>query len=119
MADSLRTDYDRIVGESYKEYAARMRGRMLAAERDRDAHAAKVRNLKQERDWLLGRLLDVRANRWVNERLGEFSSDDLDAMLAEARADLRRRCAAPDDEEMGGPDSVTAGYFRRFARGEE
>jgi FtsZ-binding cell division protein ZapB len=50
MAEHLRTDYDRMVGESYKDYAARCRGRMLAAEQDRDALVAEVRQLRLERD---------------------------------------------------------------------
>jgi hypothetical protein len=44
--EHLRTGYDRMVGESYKDYAARCRGRMLAAEQDRDALAAEVRRLR-------------------------------------------------------------------------
>jgi hypothetical protein len=46
MSEHLRTDYDRMVGESYRDYAARCRGRMLAAEQDRDALAAEVRRLR-------------------------------------------------------------------------
>lgn len=42
----LQTDYDRMIGESYKEYASRCRGRMLAAEQDRDALAAKVARVR-------------------------------------------------------------------------
>jgi hypothetical protein len=53
------------------------------------------------------------------EEVERSNSREPDAVMAEARADLRQRCAAPDDAEMGGPDSVTAGYFRRLARGEQ
>jgi hypothetical protein len=52
VSEHLRTDYDRMVGESYREYAARMRGRMLAAEHDRDQLAVEVRRLRAEfSDW--------------------------------------------------------------------
>jgi hypothetical protein len=49
MDEHLRTDYDRMVGESYKEYAARCRGRMLAAEQDRDALAVEAARLRERR----------------------------------------------------------------------
>lgn len=62
MTEHLRTDYDRMVGESYKEYAARMRGRMLAAEHDRD-------ELLQQRAAVLGFLDDVNREEWASKVL--------------------------------------------------
>lgn len=46
MSEHLRTDYDRMVGESYKEYAARMRGQAVAAGKDRDHALRELRRLQ-------------------------------------------------------------------------
>jgi tRNA/tmRNA/rRNA uracil-C5-methylase (TrmA/RlmC/RlmD family) len=71
MAEHLRTDYDRMVGESYRDYAARCRGRMLAAEEDREVLAAKLQELRerlefawQEADEQAGQRTKVHVDLW-------------------------------------------------------
>jgi hypothetical protein len=48
VSDPLRFDHDRMVGESFREYAARMAGRARAAERDAEHARLELAELRAE-----------------------------------------------------------------------
>lgn len=55
MSEQLRWDHDRMIGESYKDYAIRQRGVARAAEVDRDQARGEVEVLRAQRAAVLAR----------------------------------------------------------------